>query len=619
MFDPRSHLSPKYKKQVTQKQTAVIDVRSQFVERCYEVGGKDFVEAIAKYGYNERGEKLRLSPWYREYAELVGNLKVAWVLVSGSSQIGKTLCNTLLLCYCLTEGLSAVWAYDQQNSRDIQVNANFRPVIRHWLKAKGIEVKRSQGSQNNSLFQVKGAEAQFMYVSTSKKTEGNEGAAAGSNVVGVSRDILFKEERSQYPPGAGDPLNRRLDAGKLPSRPHRELGTPGAGNGIEAEIETAEYKFYPHYTCSVCGKTAPLHPKGCLLKPKDGRYLSLSGRPIDWHQKNGEACFGCSHCGAEIPQTARENALFRCLKTGIPLREFLDSLPKGIPSKRIKAGIILSPLLRIRQTNAAEEIIQEGLTTFNTDDWQQQGLGEPSESNFTGVTLDMLKKAIASTPPQGKPHFTICGIDQGRAEYWLVKCAYYLPDNWTELPFAQVIERSRRVIIFGGDITKGEVSDRISDCAFGIIDNEPDISAAIALSGETCLELGDQQSSMLDAVREGAVREGGNEHPCWKFRNEKFLKSVLTAFLMEMYSLPPEWEQWLGMKTERSPLVHLTAPSYNPSTGKWKRPKNHVDDLYYGTMFCEVGFYVYLSKYYSGGDVFEVGEERGIFESMSKF
>jgi hypothetical protein len=593
-FHPQA-FSPKIKKQIIQKQVAVTDLREQFVEDCYRYGGKKFVEAIALYGYNERGEKLRLLPWHEEYAELLGDFRVAWTLTSGSSQIGKTILHTLLLCHCLTEGLSAVWAYDQQNSRDIQVNANFRPVIRRWLKAKGIENKRSQGSQNNSLFQVKGAEAQFMYVSTSKKTEGNEGAAAGSNVVGVSRDILFKEERSQYPPGAGDPLNRRLDAGKLPSRPHREVGTPGSGQGIEAEIETAEYKFYPHYTCPHCGVTAPLHPKGCLLTPKDGRYLSLSGRPINWHQKDGEAYFGCSNCGEEIPDEVRSNALFRCLKTGISLRDFLDSLPQSIPQKRIKAGIILSPLLRIRQTNAAEEIIQEGLSTFNTDDWQQQGLGEPSESNFTGVTLDMVKRAIASREVFHKsPDFTLCGIDQGRAEYWLWKCEYYLPADWRKQPVASVIDQAKRRVVFGGDIMKSEVPRYMEGCDFGIIDNEPDISAASQLAEMTTLNLADQQSGLLDAVREGIVREGGNEHPCWKIRNDKFLKSVLNAFVEERYILPSDWDKWFGKPTERSPLIHLTAPSYDPASGKWKRPKNHVDDLYYAAMFCEAAFYIKL-------------------------
>lgn len=571
-------------------------IKDGFVELCYQQGGKPFVIAVEKWGVNERGDRLTLLPWHKEYIELVGDFRVAETLTSGAAQVGKTLIHTLLLCYCITEGgLSTIWAYDQERSLNIQVPSNFRPVIKAWLKIRNVQTKLGEGTQNNTIFQVKGATAQFVYVSTSKLREQEEGkAAAGSVAVGVSRDILFKEERSQYPPGAGDPLNRRLDAGRLPSRPIRELGTPASGNGIEAEIVNADYHFYPHYRCPHCGEELPLHPKGCLLKPTGKKYLSPSGRPLDWFSKNGEAYFGCSNCGDHIPDETRKQAWFRCLKTGIDLRDFLSSLPQGVPYKRIKAGIVLSPLLRIRQTNLAQEIINEGLSTLNTDDWQQQGLGEPSETSYTGVTLEVLKSAIALPPPPGKPEFTLAGIDQGRSEYWLWKCAYHLPTDWRSLPIAQVIEQSRRHVLFGGDVMKGEIPDLIDDVDYGIIDNEPDISAAADFCSNTCLEMADQQSSQLDAVKEGVVREGGNEHKCWKLRNEKFLKTVLYGFLMGKYHLPSEWEQWIGKPTERSPLVHLTAPSFDPSTGKWKRPKNHVDDLYYAAMFCEVAFYIHL-------------------------
>ncbi|ALF52257.1 hypothetical protein ACX27_04335 [Nostoc piscinale CENA21] len=571
-------------------------VKSKFIEECYQQGGKSFVAAVEKWGVNERGDRLTLLPWHREYIELIGDFRVAETLTSGAAQVGKTLIHTLLVCYCITEGgLSTIWSYDLERSLDIQVPTNFRPVIKAWLKIRGIKTKLGEGTQNNTIFQVKGATAQFIHVSTSKMRDADDGkAAVGGVAAGVSRDILFKEERSQYPPGAGDPLNRRLDAGRLPSRPIRELGTPGAGNGIEAEIVNADYHFYPHYRCPSCGEELPLHPKGCLLKSLNKKYLSPSGRPLDWFRENNEAFFGCPSCGDRISDETRKQAWFRCLKTGVDLRDFLDSLPQGVPYKRLKVGIILSPLLRIRQTNLAQEMINEGLSVLNTDDWQQQGLGEPSETSSTGVTLEILKGAIALPPPPGKPEFTLVGIDQGRSEYWLWKCAYHLPVNWRSLPTAQVIDQSRRHILFGGDVMKGEIPDLLDNVDYGIIDNEPDITAAAELCSITCLEMGDQQSSLLDAVKEGVVREGGNEHKCWKLRNEKFLKTVLHGFLLGKYHLPNEWEQWIGKPTERSPLIHLTAPSFDPSSGKWKRPKNHVDDLYYAAMFCEVAFYLHL-------------------------
>lgn len=593
-------LSPKNKKRLRDNagliQSNKSGISEDFVARCYQIGGKDFVDAIARYGCNERGDKIAFSPWLKEYAELVGDFRIAETLTSGCAQVGKSLVHTNLVCYCLTNGINTLWSYDQERSLNIQVPSNFRPVIAGWLKALN-KKPLQQDSKNNTLYQCYGTSSQFVYVSTSKIKESQGAAAAGGIAVGVSRDILFKEERSQYPPGAADPLNRRLDAGRLPSRPVRELGTPGSGNGIEAEIATADYVFYPYYDCSICGISAPLHPKGCLLKKDEqGKYLSVSGRPLDWHRsEDGEAIFACSNCGHPIPESSRKSAYFQCVQTGVKLRNLLDSLPVGIPKKRIKAGIILSPLLRIRQTNLAQEIIEEGLTKLNVDDWQQQSLGEPSITNADSVSLEILKTAIASqfdiTRP---PDFTLCGVDQGRAEYWLWKCKYYLPEDWQKMPVALVIDQAKRVVEFGGDITKWELKDAIADCDYGIIDNEPEISTAAELAANTCLEIADQQSGLMDAVREGVAREGGFEHKCWKIRNEKFLKAVLVAFLDNRYVLPSEWEKWLGMPTERSPLVHLTAPKYDPSSGKWKRPGNHVDDLYYAAMFCEVAFYIKL-------------------------
>lgn len=604
MFSP-NHLNPK-RKQKYKKTPTSVDLREDFVDACYQQGGKPFVAAVEKYGVNERGDRLTLHSWHKELYELVGDVRVPEVLTTGASQIGKTIANTSFLCYCLVEGgLSTLWSYDQERSLNIQVPSNFRPVIKSWLKAKGIKIHLSEGTQNNTLYQVKGATAQFVYVSTSKIKEGDGGAAAGGIAVGVSRDILFKEERSQYPPGADAPLDRRLDAGRLPSRPIRQIGTKGSGLGIESEIETADYDFHPHARCPHCQSEFNLTPLGCLLKvvsEKNGKakYLSETGRPVNWyhHDPNNaiaSAYFACPHCEGEIPQESRTTkAWFRCIKTGIDLREFLDSLPPGYPSRRYKAGICLSPLLRETEYNLAEEIIREGGETYNTPDWAQQRLGIVSESGSTSVTLEMLKQAIALPSPRTQSDFVLCGIDQGRAEYWLWKCAYHLPANWRSLPIPQVIEQSLRHVIFAGDVMKGEVSDLIDDVDFGIIDNEPDISAAAELCSSTCLEMADQQSSQLDAVKKGVVREGGNEVECWKLRNEKFLKTVLHGFLMSKYHLPEEWEQWVGKPTERSPLVHLTAPSFEPTTGKWKRPKNHVDDLYYAAMFCEAAFYIHL-------------------------
>lgn len=414
-------------------QEANSKARSQFVSGVYQNGGKLFVAAAKQFGTTEDGEPLNFRLWTEEFYELIGDFRVPETLTSGASQVGKTLGHTLLMCFCLTEGkLDCLWAYDQDASLKIQVPTNFTPVIKSWLKSVGIILKRSEGKQDIKLFQVRGADAQFTYVSTSKTKEGKGTAAAGGIAVGVSRDLLFKEERSQYPPGAGDPLDRRLDAGKLPVPTIRELGTPGAGQGIEAEIKTADHHFYPHIDCKGCDRHIPLNPKGCLLKKSNqtsqsgqpiSEYLSKLGKPVNWHhtapddatasEKAKAALFRCPHCETPITDLQRQNAYFRCLTKGVTLREFLDKLPKGVPQYRYKVGISLSPLLRITAYNLAASIIDSGLDSKNLADWQQQVLGLPSEASGGSLfdTSLIQRQAIAQwLSPQPNRKY-LAGLD----------------------------------------------------------------------------------------------------------------------------------------------------------------------------------------------------------------
>jgi hypothetical protein len=604
--------------------------RDRFIEQCYQLGGKPFVEAVKLWGVNERGDRLTIYPWHEEYAELIGDFRVKITLASGCAQVGKTLLHTLLVCFCLTEGrLNTLWSYDQERTLDLQVPSNFRPVIRQWLASRDIKVGRSsEGVRNNSLYQLGSVSAQFTYVSTSAKTKNEGGAAAGGIAVGTSRDILLREERSQYPLGAGDPLVRRLDASRLPSQPIRDLGTPGSGNGIELEIETADHYFYPHCTCENCSSVIALDPKGCLLKPIKRTnaigedkisFLSETGRPVEWHHESNTdavntAMFACVHCGYAIASEKRRLSHFRCLKTGKTLRQFLDDLPVGIPKRRWKIGINLSPLLRITEYNLAAEIIREGIDTHNSRDWQQQRLGHPSESEQGNITLEMLRNAIAAPRPTIKPDIITAGVDQGRGEDWLVITGFFYPPLYKRLSISEIMEKSTRIVLFGGDVQRSAIPEKLREygVTYGIIDNEPDRADASELCRVTCLEMADQKPGLKDAVKQTTVFDGGIEYPCWAIRNEMFLKQVLIGFLklgyddLPLYRLPPEWEQWFGTPSERSPLIHLTGPSYDSATGRWSRGQNNVDDLFYASMFSLAAFYIHQIKLPESADWIDV-------------
>jgi hypothetical protein len=602
--------------------------RQFFIERSYIKGGVDFLERVKKYGCTEKGERLRITPWVEEFLLLIGDFRVAHVLTTGPAQVGKTIAHTLLVVDTLTSGkLNSAWFYDSRTNLDQNVPMQFHPVADFWIaemQSQGIRFRRGRDRSINTRYQVDQVNAIFSYVSTSRPSIRESGrAAAGGAAVSFQADWMVLEERSQYPPGAADPLPRRLDASMLPTRPIRELGTPGGGGGIEAEFSNADYYFYPHFQCEHCQTIQPLDPKGCLLqqtlqrdalgRPKMA-YLSESGRPIVWFHEDAAfpvdtAYFACSVCGRPIPRQQRYEATFRCRYTGILLKDFLESLPEGVPERRYKVVCHLSPLLREAETNLASEIIRSGIDAATTDDWQQQRLGHPSETQAASISLQMLTLSMQAPRPEHRAHYRLAGIDLGRTEDWLVIIDFYLPDDYPNLKPIEIMERSIRVLRYGADVVRDRIPLLLAEFGVehGLVDNEPSRESAMKLCRETCLEMGDQIAYLKDIVSETEVWDGGIAARCWLLRNEKFMNTVLEGFLLQddeghpLYRLPNEWERWIGNPSERSPLVHLMGP-WRDANGQWHRGKGNVDDFFMACLFAETAFYIQLltpPRYYS--------------------
>ena len=582
-------------------------------------GALKFVEDLKHYGSNEKGEPLRISPWLEEYARLVGDLRVAEVYTSGAAQIGKSLIAALFYFWLVVEcRLNALYVFAEFSALQRMVTIQFYPLFRNWLNRKG-EKQSSQDTKNKQMIQHQGSTALFTYAGT--RNQSREGrAAAGGQIVSFSVDCAFMDEKSQYAPNAESPIQRRLDAGRLPTRPIREIGTPGSGQGIEKSIENADLDFYPHVFCPHCGEETSLHPFGALFKPriitddsgeKIIKYLSESGKPEEWYYKDdrdpiGSAYFACQHCHGELDQEARINAHFTCLKTGKHLTEFLDNFDTN-DQKRWKAGITLSPLLRESKLNLASEIIQNGLTTSDTNDYQQQRLGVPSQDDSAGLTVKQIIDAIKAPDIETdyrQAVYTLAGLDQGRSTGdWLVIADYVLPLGHERMSLEEIIDQTVRIVLFGSNVNRGDVGNIAEKYGveYGVLDNEPSITTGAELARELGWDMANQIANQKDAIKKTTVFDGGQEFLCWNIRNSKFLKQVKNTFLLKhsdgypLMRLPPEWEKWENNPTEMSPIRHLTAITYNNEVGMFVRPQDHVDDYYFAIAFMEVAFYLKLT------------------------
>lgn len=662
--------------------------RDEFIKIAFKEGGKGFVERIRKYARTEKGEKVQLSPWYEQAALLLGDLRISKTLTTGSAQIGKTLINTFLLVDLLTTGkLNCAWFYDQATNLENNVPLQFKPIIREWIRAMeedGFKFNRREDKQINTRYQVEGVNAIFSYVRTktvaSKAQSGQ--AIAGSQTVSFQADIAFEEERSQYPPGADDPIERRLDASPVLTHPIRELGTPGGGQGIELEIKKADRHFYPHYKCPLCKEIKPLDPKGCLLKKGTKKnasgqivssYLSEIGRPIEktivftdesgknteqlirywWHtDKNNpveSAVICCSECGCILDTDTRWNSELRCLNTGQTVDEFIKEVEESnYLTKRWKVGIHFSPLCR-RDDSVASRIIKDGQDAEDTTDWQQQGLGHPSETDSTSVTLDMIKACIGIQSSKANPDLIVCGLDFGRSDDWLTIMACYLPSNWEKMRTNEVYEKTVREVLFAGGIMRDDIESVLAKykVEYGLVDNEPDRESAIKLCDKiynsklnlpvfyaynpntsnlnsintnpslnpnsiginpnvfkpTKLEMVDQQPNYSEIAKKDSVEDGGNVYPCWKIRRERFLNDVLQGFIAladdgyPLYRLPESWESWISInkKNDLSPVQHLMGINKSFDGKTWE--KKGKCDLYVALSLAEAAFYINLLTY----------------------
>ncbi|MFG6101164.1 phage terminase large subunit family protein [Leptothoe sp. EHU-05/26/07-4] len=602
--------------------------REAFLKEKWTQGGKPFVERVRKYGKTEEGDPIEWTPWFEELLEAEGDARLSDLSVQACSQLGKTFSFILLACDIQTTGrLVFGMVYDKKEARTKFAATQFRPIMDHWLDsmkaADGIDFDRSKDTVNASRKMLGGVNSIFSFASTADQSQREGKSAVSSELAGWSGDWLLEEERSQWPLGAVDVAYRRLDNSAIATKPVRSWGTPGAGLGVEKEVRAADYHFYPHGQCEECGEFYPVDAFGSLLKPferenqygqKVTAYVSESNRPVEWFHHDpedpiGSAYFACPHCEVELTERSRTQARFKDLHSGIWLRDFLDQLPKEIPSKRYRVALHYGPLLRASKINLAADLIRNGLEMANAADWVQQGLGHSTEPGATALTLAILERAIAAPPASRFPEVRLAGIDQGRSGYHTLIKDVSLPLGWESMPVAQVMEKAVRTVLFSGEVSKHHLQGKLREfqVQYGGIDNEPDRTFAGDIQRATTLAMMDQRTGLGDAYKKSFVEDSG-KIPCILIRNEKFLRHVMNNFFLvaddghPLTRLPDDWTRWISSPTERSPLRHYMGVKCDPDSGKWEKADQNANGLYYADMFSEAALYVWLSQGGEGGD-----------------
>lgn len=613
--------------------------KDEEIGELYRIGGKAFVNDVRLFGCTYKDDvPLDLTIAIEQLCLIIGDCRISNVCTTGPAQCGKTLSHTMLIAWLIINvGLDCGWFYAQHSSLNANVPDQFRPLAEQWcdrVEATGKKVRRRGDRKTNERYQFGKAVAIFSHANSQGKSREGK-AAVGNAGVSFTANWLFNDEFSQWPNGVN--FAPRLTKSIFETRPNRDIGTPGSGAGIEAKMKDVERLFYPHYRCPSCGVVAPLDPKGCLLRLMSVRsvtgkesesYLSQAGRPIEsgtiagtetksagwWHkdpQNPVESAYiACSHCGHELSNDVRVKAWLQCLITGQTAPDYSESLAPGIPNRLIKVAVKLSPLAVRSSFNLASQIIEQGLgiseNSISPDDWQQQVLGHPSESQSFAITPKILDVCINAPRPGKTPDLIVGGCDQGTGEDWLWITDVYLPKHWEWMSIVQACRKSIKNVRFASDVKRSEVIDICLDHEVDrlIYDNEPDRTAIADLCQDWgFVEMADQSSSIRNILTLGKVKSGATEYDCWMLNNSQFHSRVLEAYLEESSDgfptirLPKDWIKWRSMMgADKSPYRHLCAVKRDPYNGRWNRPKDHKDDLWFAQLMSEVALHLEIEN-----------------------
>jgi hypothetical protein len=496
-------------------------------------------QAIERYGRTEQGEPIACSGWFADYANVLGRMETELVVVQGCSQVGKSLAALMWMCQMAKMGHRVLFVLPTLTALQRNLRVQVQPIASHW----GINPIGTQS------WDVGKGKILMGYASTSAGAgSSREGlATVGGILSSISADAVLVDEASQISADALAPVFRRLDRGRIPSKPKRLISTPGAGGGIERFARDIKTQLYPLQLCHNCKKAYRLDPRECLFTK-----VAQSGWVEEWHtDEQGNPAIVCPSCNTPSKQIEAYFEQLQIAECAIHLTPLL----RGGDA----AGNILSSM-REAQRN----------TSSSPTDWIQQSLGESSESIGGGMLRVRLSDFELPPPVEtleliGK--FT--GIDQGIRSHHIANI----------IAFTNPLGRLVVKVLDIATTTDEGLRDRLTDFSpdFALGDLAPDRTLMANLVDEYNQLYPALQKYNLGAFKRNDLPIGSDTIDGFELPDKAF-PVIFEAFNSGRVTFlnPPD----------ATTKQHLTAVKYDVGAKKVVRPQDHNDDQFFSLYFA---------------------------------
>jgi hypothetical protein len=496
-------------------------------------------EAIALYGRTEQGEPIDCTGWFADYCNILGRLQTELVVVQGCSQVGKSLAALMWLFQMAKQGHRALFVLPTLTALQRNLRVQVGPIARHW----GIEPVGTQS------WDVGKGTILMGYASTSSGSgSSKEGlASVGGILASISADALLVDEASQISADALAPVFRRLDRGRLPSKPKRLISTPGAGGGIERFARDIKTQLYPLHRCENCCKSFQLDPRQCLFQK-----TSASGWIEEWSEDDaGNPAIACPNCHAIVKAL---DPYFEQLEISECAVHLTPLLRGGDPA----ATIITSMREAMRNTSSSPT------------DWIQQSLGESSESVGGGNLRVRLSDFDIPAPLEsleliGK--FT--GIDQGIRSHHLASIVAFTN------PAGRLVIKVIEITTTTDQGLRDSLDRFVPDFALG--DLAPDRTLMLNLVSQYNQLYPALQKYNLGSFRRHPLPIGSEETDGFELPDKAFPIIFEASNSGRLQFLTPP---------DATTKQHLTAVRYDAGAKKVIRPKDHNDDRMFALYFA---------------------------------